>query len=253
MDYRFTYDEFRELNGGDNGHDIAVFEYFSKKNADKLAGRRIKHGEYKWLMHDIEEWIATELDRYEIISLGEHGPYTHGGDGFLSKPLLKDCIDRLQEYYDNYDKYFNDFVTFYADNFAEGCKRLGAPDRIEARDDRHQEVIDKNLKHNGYIYVMYNCGYYKIGRTLDCSRLGEYTKLPEEPVYTILEYVKDYVSAETMLHRRFESKRLREGSCEWFALDEDDLAEISKLLSEIKTEPEEISKYYRRYILKESV
>lgn len=82
----------------------------------------------------------------------------------------------------------------------------------------------------GYIYVMKCMGYYKIGKSKDCRRLGEYTKLPEEPEYVMIEYVSNMDLLERFLHDLYASKRLREGSCEWFNLSDDDLITIRESL-----------------------
>ena len=88
----------------------------------------------------------------------------------------------------------------------------------------------KIQKKPGYIYVMKCMGYYKIGKTKNCKRLGEYTKLPEEPEYEILEYVNNMDLLEKFLHDLFADQRLREGSCEWFKLSNSDLDTIKESL-----------------------
>lgn len=87
-------------------------------------------------------------------------------------------------------------------------------------------VVKKNTSNNdtGLIYIMKNCGYYKIGRAKKGStRFFEYTRLPEEPVYIVKQNCNDYMRVEKELHLMFSEKRNRGGSCEWFTLDEEDI------------------------------
>lgn len=95
------------------------------------------------------------------------------------------------------------------------------------------ELLDdpKRLR-AGFIYVMKNMGVFKIGRTNEkCKRLGEYTHLPETPEYVVLEYVNDNVVVERELQKAFAQKRRREGQCEWFDLNDDDIAKIRQIIS----------------------
>lgn len=87
-------------------------------------------------------------------------------------------------------------------------------------------VVKKNTSNNdtGLIYIMKNCGYYKIGRAKKGStRFFEYTRLPEEPVYIVKQNCNDYMRVEKELHLMFAEKRNRGGRCEWFTLDDEDI------------------------------
>ena len=87
-------------------------------------------------------------------------------------------------------------------------------------------VVKKNKTNNdiGLIYIMKNCGYYKIGRAKKGStRFFEYTRLPEEPKYIIKQNCNHYKEVEKELHLMFSEKRNRGGCCEWFRLNEEDL------------------------------
>lgn len=83
----------------------------------------------------------------------------------------------------------------------------------------------------GTIYVMKNCGYYKVGKAcIGSKRYGEYTKLPEEPEYLIKRNIFCYSSVEKIIHEMFKDKRQRGGRCEWFCLNEEDLKKIDMVL-----------------------
>ena len=89
----------------------------------------------------------------------------------------------------------------------------------------------------GYIYVMKNMGVYKIGRSnISQNRFGEYTNLPEEPVYIITEYVYDCISVEKQIHEMFNEKRTRKG-CEWFRLEDKDIDLIKEYIQPYKIVP----------------
>ncbi len=81
----------------------------------------------------------------------------------------------------------------------------------------------------GYIYVMKMDNYYKIGKTKNKKRLGEYTKLPTQPEYPILIKVSDFHDLERKLHTNYIDKRTR-NNCEWYILTENDIEEIRMFL-----------------------
>ena len=89
----------------------------------------------------------------------------------------------------------------------------------------------------GTIYVMKNCGYYKVGKAcIGSKRYGEYTKLPEEPEYAIRRNVFCYSGVEKIIHEMFKDKRQRGGKCEWFCLNEEDLKKIDMVLDMFSVE-----------------
>lgn len=100
---------------------------------------------------------------------------------------------------------------------------------------KRNKIKPEPHEETGIVYVMKNCGYYKIGRSkLHSTRFGEYTKLPEEPEYIIKEIVNNYRNVELALHEQYKDKRLRGGTCEWFDLSDDDLEEIKKYVEQYK-------------------
>lgn len=107
----------------------------------------------------------------------------------------------------------------------------------------------KLLKANipGYFYVMKCLGYYKIGISIDCKRLGEYTHLPEEPEYPIIEFVNDMNKVEIMIHKKYNYLRLRDDRCEWFNLSENDIDDINNIIKPYIIENPNHSKYYFKY------
>ena len=108
----------------------------------------------------------------------------------------------------------------------------------------------KLLKTNtpGYFYVMKCLGYYKIGVSTDCKRLGEYTHLPEEPEYPILEFVSDMDKTEIMIHQKYDHLRLRGNKSEWFDLNENDIGDINNIIKPYIIENPSHSKYYYKYV-----
>ena len=90
----------------------------------------------------------------------------------------------------------------------------------------------------GIIYIMRNMGYYKIGKAqIGSNRFGEYTKLPEEPIYIKKAVVKNHGNVELLLQETFKDCRLRDGSCEWFDLSDEELKEAINIIEmyEIKS------------------
>lgn len=81
----------------------------------------------------------------------------------------------------------------------------------------------------GYIYVMKMDSFYKIGKTKDKKRFGEYTRLPIEPEYLIVSKVYDYHNLEKQLHTIYKSKKTRD-NCEWYVLSDNDIDEIRQFI-----------------------
>lgn len=112
------------------------------------------------------------------------------------------------------------------------------------------ELIQSDNESNntpGYIYVMkcFNC--YKIGKSKNCARLGEYTNLPEEPKYYVLKYVNDMDKVESILHENYSDLRTRSGRCEWFMLSDNDINDIRNIIKPYVVEDVEHTKYYYEY------
>ena len=88
----------------------------------------------------------------------------------------------------------------------------------------YELVEDPFFNNVGYIYIMKNMEKFKIGKaSLKATRLGEYTHLPEEPKYFLFRCVTDNKMVESHLHKMFAEKRLRDGKCEWFELNNEDI------------------------------
>lgn len=99
----------------------------------------------------------------------------------------------------------------------------------------------------GYIYVMKMDNYYKIGKTKNKKRLGEYTKLPIQPEYPILIKVYNFHDLERKLHINYIDKRTR-NNCEWYMLCENDIEEILTFLKKYEVIEESSDKeevFYR--------
>ena len=111
----------------------------------------------------------------------------------------------------------------------------------------NRKVFEINT--SGYIYVMKCLGYYKIGISIDCKRLGEYTHLPEEPEYPILEFVDDMNKMEMMIHEKYDNVRLRGDKSEWFKLNENDIDDIRNMIKPYIVENPNHSKYYYKYTM----
>lgn len=123
--------------------------------------------------------------------------------------------------------------------------------KYELSEESNKEDINKvkSSEHkNGYIYVMKCLGYYKIGTSYNCSRLGEYTNLPEKPYYCIVEYVDNMAEVEKMLHNKYEYARKRNGECEWFDLKESDISYIKSLIEPHIIKDVKHTKYYYKYV-----
>ena len=107
------------------------------------------------------------------------------------------------------------------------------------------ELLKANIP--GYFYVMKCLGYYKIGISIDCRRLGEYTHLPEEPEYPIIEFVNDMDKVEIMIHKKYNHLRLRDDKSEWFNLSENDIDDINNIIKPYIIENPNHSNYYFKY------
>ena len=101
----------------------------------------------------------------------------------------------------------------------------------------YELIEDPKGLRQGFVYVMENMGVYKIGRCNEkAKRIGEYTHLPDEPLYHVFEYVYDNVIVEKELHNMFKNKRRRNGDCEWFNLTNDDIEIIKNYIIEKKVD-----------------
>lgn len=190
--------------------------------------------------------ISDHVSVYDDISITPKGVLIDCASRLLSKKGLKEAIDLLIDYYANYEKYYQIYFDETKQHVISSCYQI-KEDMEKANNDN----IDGKGNKNGYIYVMLHQGYFKIGKSYDCTRLGEYTRLAEEPEYVVVEYVNDMDKIESMLHEMFADKRCRDGSCEWFALDTADISQIKSIVNSNKVPNVEHSKSYKKYVLKE--
>jgi len=86
------------------------------------------------------------------------------------------------------------------------------------------------LKESGYIYILKNKEFYKIGRSKNPkNRIKSYvTENPDEIEIILCEYVDDYKKAEEELHILFKDKKHRG---EWFKLNNEDIELIKNYIN----------------------
>lgn len=196
---------------------------------------------------DFPHMCETVSENVDCIVITEEGAMDIYGRDFILKEPLKNFIDRLQYIYDNHDSLYDAYAKRNKEKIMDLCEWIKRNRPSKKRKKETKEKTDDK----GYVYVMLHQGYYKIGKSVDCMRLGEYTKLAEEPEYIIVEYVKHMSKMERKLHKMFDKKRCRDGSCEWFTLEGSDIQKIKDTLAKDKQEIEEHTVGYKRYILKE--
>lgn len=219
------------------------------EEAEEIAGRKLNpYREYYEIYYMGGTIAKDELrDIGMAIRVTDEGVMDSYGEAILMKDAVKGMIDILQEYYNRYDELYDRYVKNYRNRVIEFVKGF-------RRDEKKEEARTFATKdESGYIYVMLHQGYYKIGKSVDCMRLGEYTRLPEEPEYVCVVRVNHMTEMETKLHEMFKDKRCREGKCEWFSLTDGDLKVIRETLREDEVKNPEHTVGYRRYILKEDV
>lgn len=172
-----------------------------------------------------------------FIKLGNSEEIFYDGGELISKDLAMDAIKKLNNYIANYDRIYNNAIeedkgkisTFFKKFPHEYKKIRNAIYKEDKPPVRANDYI-------GQVYIMKNCGYFKIGKAkIGSTRFGEYTKLPEEPEYIIISKVFDYGEVEKTLHNMFKKKRLREGECEWFNLNNTDLDIAIKYIKQNST------------------
>lgn len=135
---------------------------------------------------------------------------TSGNSKMVSKAGIKRIIDHLMYYYVHYDEYYEPLYKKIIEKYEQ------------QKNSNEKPLPEKDKR--GFVYILKNMGYYKIGRcSHNKTRLGEYTKLPETPVYELMMYVTDCYEVEAGLHEMFAEKRLRDGRCEWFTLTDGDI------------------------------
>ena len=206
------------------------FWKINKDIAEALVGRNLRDDEYQY---ECCNGISHLTDYIDCMDIYDGGVICGGHRDFLSKESLQEAIKCMTNILNNYDEHFENFMNHQLDKFVSNCMVLAR--KYEEQSKQTKKNVKKNPNvgenENGIIYVMKNCGYYKIGKAkIGSSRFGEYTKLPEEPEYIIKRIVSNYGKVEIALHERYKKKRLRDGGCEWFNLSEQDLMEIKKFV-----------------------
>ncbi len=71
------------------------------------------------------------------------------------------------------------------------------------------------------------------------NRFAEYTRLPEEMEYKIIDYIDCYDQCERILQNIFAEKRQRDNNSEWFNFTVEDLEFIKKFLEQYRNEDSE--------------
>lgn len=71
------------------------------------------------------------------------------------------------------------------------------------------------------------------------NRFAEYTRLPEEMEYKIIDYINCYDQCERILQNIFAEKRQRDNNSEWFNFTVEDLEFIKKFLEQYRNEDSE--------------
>ena len=206
------------------------FWKINKKVAEELVGKSLGDDEY---MYECCRYISCLTDCMDCMDIYDDGVLCGGDRYFLSKESIKEAIECMTNILNIYDEHFENFMHHQLDKFVNNCMILAK--KHEGQLKRTKKYIKKNPvigeNEDGIIYVMKNCGYYKIGKAkIGSTRFGEYTKLPEEPEYIIKQTVSNYGKVEIALHERYREKRLRDGNCEWFDLTDKDLDEIKEFI-----------------------
>jgi hypothetical protein len=146
--------------------------------------------------YELDYWIyanfkyfVNESDVCYDFSIFDGVCYANGDSAYLTRKALINLRNKIDRVLENYDEILEKLVKQEEERFIERLKELE-----EKQKNVHPKV---DINKSGFVYVMKNCGYYKIGMTQNAkSRFGEYARLPEEPEYIILEKVKDCKNVE---------------------------------------------------------
>ena len=154
----------------------------------------------------------------------------------MAKHINTYPIGKSDDYYFGLNDAFDWIIGgFY--NYDSPLEQLDMEQLVSRYGDKDRRLTGTE----GYIYVMKCMGYYKIGMaTGDLVRLGEYTCLPEKPLYEIIQYVYDAREIENELHSKYKHKRVRS---EWFNLSFTDLNDICIYLKDKSLRPSSLSSY----------
>lgn len=226
----------------DNGK---IFEIIKNKElAEKIIGYSISDEDFH---NEIELGCGGITNIIDILQPTIYGIMTTPFQHLLDKETIKDCIKIFTYVYNNYDDFYGAYAYKQAIRFYDLCQQYAYMHNTSKRNQKKKICSDNK---SGYIYVMKCMGTYKIGKSNNCERLGEYTNLPEEPEYYLVEYVDDMSKVELMLHEHFSSVRRRNGQCEWFDLSEDNLLEIKELVKQHIIKNYGHTDAYKKFVLK---
>lgn len=90
----------------------------------------------------------------------------------------------------------------------------------------NEDVVNTPNSKRGYLYIakFKNQTWFKMGITSGThNRFAEYTRLPEEMEYKIIDYIDCYDQCERILQNIFAEKRQRDNNSEWFNFTVEDL------------------------------
>lgn len=202
----------------------------NKQLAEYLIGDKLTEEDY---MYQIGENIRPIVDDWvNGLTVCNDALLTNCNSSYVSKNGISSLIKHLQKLLDNYD--IESLESNNRDIFASKCVDLLILNTFN-------EIGENNSKkekecEDGFLYIMKNCGHYKIGISNNCYRLGEYTKLPEQPEYALIGYFKGYRKREQFLQKKYAKERLRDGQCEWFDLSDSQLYDIVEYLKKYHIE-----------------
>lgn len=214
--------------------------------ASEIIGRKLTEYEYYSEipnMGGIYSLTDEEFNKHGWkMSITKNGVFDEYKNEIFDKESVKMVIEKLQKLYEDYDEFYERYVNDYRERVINYVKLMKIEETMKD---------ESKKKKSGYIYVMLHQGYYKIGKSADCERLGEYTRLAEEPEYVYVVCVNDMDGMERHLHELFQDKRNRDGRCEWFSLEQSDLDVIGRILEGDRKKDVKHTKGYRRYVLHE--
>lgn len=171
-----------------------------------------------WHLDDMYEYLYEYDDPYnDMFCNGEITDDCNGGYCNLQTIIrLRDTFTKLADNYN--DELYNCLIEDNK-NLDRDLVKLD----IEKSKKKNITSIKVNKKPaKGSVYIIKVNDYYKIGKTKNIEkRIGEYTRLMEEPKIIICEEVDNYSLIEKELHKMFEDKNTRG---EWFSLSEEDIS-----------------------------
>ena len=181
-------------------------------------------------------FVTGRLYKNSVTFSDEYGVVTSGRN-LLSRDLILVLIKKLNEVYKNYGIYYASFNEDREKRLKENWEAWYTEKEDVAEDSEEQSNESQDAQYPyGYIYIMKMFNYYKIGKTKNKKRLGEYTRLPEEPEYVMIQFVRGMNKVEKLLHEEFKDKRLRNGRCEWFDLAQEDIDRANEIVSEYEVD-----------------